>query len=191
MAYRVVWSARAIADVDANAANIASKPIERYSGGKYESIALGELVDIPSEAEIDGGGCSGSGRGNGLCGFDFAQGRLMKLCPSAVLSPSSAVESHPFAKSAKGWGTRRWFRDRHFEPEGLGVVESASRRHRENAFLGLSRYTPVWGLSTALPFAKRTATSLKMTDVEKRRGKGGGQGCPSQTFAGPVVVFFS
>jgi hypothetical protein len=37
---------------------------------------------------------------------------------------SRAVESHPFAKSAKGWGTRRWFRDRDFGPERLGVVDS-------------------------------------------------------------------
>jgi hypothetical protein len=32
---------------------------------------------------------------------------------------SGAVESHPFAKGAKGWGTRQWFSDSHFRgPSG-------------------------------------------------------------------------
>ena len=30
--------------------------------------------------------------------------------PTRAEASTGAVESHPFAKCAKGWGTRRWFR---------------------------------------------------------------------------------
>ena|SRR5580692_11628706 len=41
--------------------------------------------------------------------------------------------------------------------------DAAIRRHRENASLGSSRYTLVWGPSAALSSALRTTTSLRMT----------------------------
>src|SRR5579863_9676882 len=79
-----------------------------YSCGQRNKFSWGRLRGPTAEARK----VYSAGRGESKAAF------------STQPSVAGVVESHPFAKNAKGWGTRRWFRDSHFRPNWEGAVES-------------------------------------------------------------------